>query len=191
MNNKSLKHISMQALQRISRKDDQTQTPTTSGLRYHAEILLQAHQLLLRSGVLPTVEGNSGYEEALDEVASDLLVIDYLTSMGDDLSTVALLEYTASFPRMDDVAAFAIAIMREGYSFEGFVPESNPAYPFRVYFTRESTLSAVEVCATTLALIRHARSHAGIYEGWETTYSEEAGVAPAVEVLARARKLRH
>ena len=153
----------MQALQRISRNDDQSQTPTTSGLRYHAEIQLQAHHLLLGGGFLPTVVGEREYEAALDEVASDLLVIDYLTSMGEDSSTVALLEYTASFPRMVDVAAFAIAIMREGYSFEGFVPESNPAYPFKVYFTKESILSAVDVCANSLELLLLASGCSGIY----------------------------
>lgn len=122
---------------------------------------------------------------------SDILVVDYLGSLGGRRSTIALLEYTASFSEKIEVAGFALAIMRAGYTYHGFVNEIDPAYSYRVYFTCESLMTTERVCGKTLELLEFVRKYNGVYEGWETTYNDQTGVTSAAEVLARMKKLQH
>jgi len=137
MTRKSLKETSSKALGRMQALNQKMTRSTAAGHNYYAAVIRQARQILNDTGLYGVHAGGKSYEHTVDEIAAYILVVDYLASLGERRSTIALLEFTAAFSGKIEVAGFALAIMRAGYKFYGFVNETDPAYPYRVYFTRE------------------------------------------------------
>lgn len=119
---------------------------------------------LYNESLLPTEREELSYQYSL--------VLEQLAKAGDNPLRARPIEHLAYFPTGAARRKFVAWVKKEGYTLDGTPdpapgPDSDPEYPFQVYFSRKSRPSLELITDQGFGATVAARRCKGLYDGWQ------------------------
>lgn len=149
----------------------------------------EAEKLLARDDFPKFSRNTRDYKQAIDEVCSELEMIESLTSVGCSIQTVTVIGSWAYFKTAVKALKFVNAVSKEGYTCEGYGVDE-VEHQVYIRFFHEGTIGAQDICARTQRLNKLARASKGKYDGWDVIYSKRTGLIPSSQILEAKKQLR-
>lgn len=138
------------------------------------EHINDAARFLAEQGIHKKPGRETEYHVDLNQVLSDIRVIDLVSVNGSDMNVQTDIEHWAFFNRRTDLFKFYKVLFAKGYEIRDcYVNKENKAV---IKFAHTGNLKLSDISLRTIWLGRRARKLRGEYDGWEVTTDREGNL---------------
>lgn len=138
------------------------------------EHVSDAARFLAEQGIHKKQGRDAKYHADLNQVLSDVRVIDFASTNGGDMSVQTDVEHWAFFNKVADSIKYSKALISKGYEIRDCY--GNKEKKVVLKFAHTGNLELSDISLRTIWLNRQARTFKGKYDGWEVTTDREGNL---------------